>query len=199
MRDTTHVLWLDNYSKTYAAAVQGLVGGAYASCLWMARGLKKYVGEPVDLNAANIPRGVPNPLFTNTRMKFFKGIMANLDCNDWLYEDSYCTQFSIQTVPPKRVVSPLQDPALAKQMNEHRDGVTNFFPLDVIDSNPAKNTELVTYFREQHFDRKMRDPDGPVEVMVCDVNIYHRILKVRHHFGPKCVVRSRSEQLCGLG
>ena len=30
-----HVLWLDNFSKFYAIAVQGLAGGACAECLWL--------------------------------------------------------------------------------------------------------------------------------------------------------------------
>jgi hypothetical protein len=178
MREKTSVMWIDNYSKTYAAAVQGLSSGAYASCLWMARGIKHYVGQPVDLGAPDLPRGVPLVLFSKKRLKDFEAEMHALDGRVWEFSDSYCSMFDVQCVPPKRIVCAVLEPELAKIVAEHRDGVTNFHPHSVIDSNPAKNTELVRYFREEHYDRMMANPDAPVEVMVCDVNIYYRLMKV---------------------
>ena len=48
-----HVLWLDNFSKLNAVAVQGLDTGAAAECLWTTSGLHRYVGPGV--SAALLP------------------------------------------------------------------------------------------------------------------------------------------------
>ena len=42
-----HVLWLDNFSKFCAVAVQGLDKCAAAVCLWTTRGLHRHVGPGV--------------------------------------------------------------------------------------------------------------------------------------------------------
>ena len=66
-----HVVWLDNFSKFYAIAVQGLAGAA-AECLWTARGLHRYVGPPV--SSAVVPglRGMPEKLFAAPLVVLFK-------------------------------------------------------------------------------------------------------------------------------
>ena len=42
-----HVLWLDNFSKLNAVAVQGLDTGAAAECLWTTRGLHRSLWDPL--------------------------------------------------------------------------------------------------------------------------------------------------------
>lgn len=178
VRSRPHVMWLDNFSKTYGAAVQGILQGAYASCLWMGRGVKVYVGDVVDLQAENIPTGMPTILFTKTTLAALTVVMQQLDAKQWSYDDSYCVLHGIVTVPPKREVSLAQNPVLHKQLKEHRDGMNNFHPFDIIDSNPGKNEDLVRYFKKHHFDPLVMDPTLPVQVLMCDVNIYFRIVKV---------------------
>ena len=56
-----HVTWLDNFSKFYAIAVQGLAGAA-AECLWTAHGLHRYVGPPVSTALIPTVRGMPAEL-----------------------------------------------------------------------------------------------------------------------------------------
>ena len=177
LQNGPHVLWLDNWPKTYASSVQG-VQGAYKSCLWMGRGIKKYVGAPVELKGVNIPPGLPKTLFTKTRVSSLQRAMKGLDEKGWSYDESYCTAFKIQTVPPKRQPCPVEEPELHALLEEHRDGITNFHPCDILDLNPGKNADLVRYFREYHFDILMSDPELPQQIVMCDVNIYHRLMKV---------------------
>ena len=63
--------WLDNFSKFYAIAVQGL-SGAFKECLWTARGLHRYIGPPVSTAIVAGVRGMPQSLFEPALIDSFK-------------------------------------------------------------------------------------------------------------------------------
>ena len=70
-----HVVWLDNFSKFCAIAMQGVSSGAVAECLWTAHGLHRYVGPPVSTVIGAL-RGMPEKLCSPAAIAIFKQKMA---------------------------------------------------------------------------------------------------------------------------
>ena len=91
-----HVEWLDNFSKFYAIAVQGL-SGAFKECLWTARGLHRYVGPPVSTALVAVVRGMQLSLFEPTLADSFRKKMSHADGVSVSYfKDSVCHKFTVQ-------------------------------------------------------------------------------------------------------
>jgi hypothetical protein len=175
-------MWIDNFNGNYATSSQTVVSGAYRACNWMGRGVKLYIGsQAVDLHANNIPDGLPTSLFCAANMGMFKAHMKTVDEHEFTYEHSYCTRHDVRTVPPKREVRFIDNPALHQLLAEKRDGLKNFYPLDVLDTNPGQHVSFLQYFKKFHFDAMTQDEFGPVKAMMADVGIYQTICKVHSH------------------
>ena len=176
-----HVVWLDNFSKFYAIAVQGL-GGAAAECLWTARGLHRYVGPPV--SSAIVPglRGMPEKLFAAPLGVLFKQKMAAADAvSVGYFRDSVCFKHTVRRIPLKPVVCAAAEPELAAVLRESRDGMRNFFPLGMLPENIGANRGLLLLLKELF---GVQPRPGHYSFLCVDCNIFLRILKV----GAVCVV-----------
>ena len=71
------MVWLDNFSKFYAMAMQG-IKGAVAECLWTAHGLHRCVRPTVSTAVAGL-RGMPQSLFSADMRTSFENKMATAD------------------------------------------------------------------------------------------------------------------------
>ena len=172
-----HVLWLDNFSKFYAIAVQGLDGGACAECLWTARGLHRYVGPVVSTALVPGVRGMPLSLFTPHIAALFKAKMAAADAVSVSFlKDSLCFKHNVRQVPLKPQVDPAVDPALAGVLRESRDGMRNFFPLGMLPENIGSNRGLLVLLRDLF---GVQQKPGHYCFLSVDCNIYLRLLKVQ--------------------
>ena len=106
-----HVQWLDNFSKFYAVAVQGLGTGAFTDCLWTAAGLHRYVGPVVSTSLQPGVPGMPSSLVSPTVISLFKQKMAVADAvSEGFLKDSG--------------VLPLHRPATSPEAGGGRDDVT---------------------------------------------------------------------------
>ena len=112
VKSEVHVVWLDNFSKFYAMAVQGL-SGAVTECLWTAHGLHRCVGPAVSTAVGNL-RGMPLFLFTPGIIGMFKQKMAVADAVPCAFmKDSQSFKMRVRQVPLKPEVDPAVQPALA--------------------------------------------------------------------------------------
>ena len=171
-----HVLWLDNFSKFYAIAVQGLAGGACAECLWTARGLHRYVGPPVSTTLVPGVRGMPLSFFSPRIAALFKAKMAAADAVSCSFlKDSLCFKHNVRKVPLKPEVDPTVDPALAGVLRESRDGMRNFFPLGMLPENIGSNRGLLLLLSNLF---GVQPKPGHYSFLSVDCNIYLRMLKV---------------------
>lgn len=109
---------------------------------------------------------------------------------DSVFADALCFTHTITRVPPK-----LPDDAWVEQEDQERmaesvDGLSRFHPLDINKNNIGSNEGLIKVIR--HLDTILA-PDR-YAVVVADINIYMRLLKVRltvmyldHYFTWCCV------------
>ena len=167
--------WLDNFSKFYAIAVQGL-SGAFKECLWTARGLHRYVGPPVSTALVAGVRGMPLSLFEPALIDSFKQKMTHADgVSVSFFKDSVWHKFTVRKVPLKPDVDASIDPTLAAVLRESRDGLRNFFPLGMLTENIGSNRGLLLILKDLfHTPRK----PGQYSFLSVDCNIFLRMLKV---------------------
>ena len=173
--DEVHVGWLDNFSKFYAIAVQGLAGAA-AECLWTARGLHRYVGPPVATNVVAGLRGMPADLFAAQIVQLFHQKMAAADAVPCAYlKDSVCFRHTVRSIPLKPEVDAAAHPALAAVLRESRDGMRNFYPLAMLPENIGSNRGLLLLLKELF---GVQPRVGHYSFIAVDCNIFMRMLKV---------------------
>ena len=170
-----HVKWLDNFSKFYAIAVQGLAGAA-AECLWTARGLHRYVGPPVSSVLVPNVRGMPINLFSPSIILLLKQKVAAADAVSYSYlKDSVCFKFTVRQVPLKPDPAVVGNPALAAVLRESRDGMRNFFPLGMLPENIGSNRGLLLILKDMY---GVQPRPGHYSFLSADCNIFLRLLKV---------------------
>ena len=185
-----HVQWLDNFSKFYAVAVQGLGTGAAAECLWTARGLHRYVGPTVATALLPGVRGMPTSLFSASIISLLKQKMAAADAVSVGYlKDSVCFRHTVRQVPLKPEVDAKAAPALAAVLRESRDGLQNFFPVGMLPENIGSNRGMLLLLRDLF---GAQPKPGHYSFLSVDCNIYLRMLKVRSTDGPSLILM----QLC---
>lgn len=171
-----HVAWLDNFSKFYAIAVQGLGTGACAECLWTARGMHRYAGPAVATAIVPGVRGMPASLFSDDIIKLFKQKMAVADAaSEAFLKDSVCFRYTVRQVPLKPEVDAKAEPALAAVLRESRDGLRNFFPTGMLPENIGSNRGLLLLLKDL-FGAQVKA--GQYAFLSVDCNIYLRMLKV---------------------
>ena len=169
-------MWLDNFSKFYAVAVQGLGTGAAAECLWTARGLHRYVGPAVATDLLPGVRGMPTSLFAGSVVSLFKQKMAVADAvPEAFLKDSICFRHNVRQVPLKPEVDAKADPALAAVLRESRDGMRNFFPLGMLPENIGSNRGLLLLLKDLF---GVQPKAGHYSFLSVDCNIYLRMLMV---------------------
>ena len=119
-----HVMWLDNFSKFYAVAVQRRsrrvpVGCPRASSICGTRCVHCFAA-----------RGMPSSLFAGSVISLLKQKMMVADAlSEGFLKDSICFRHTVRQVPLKPEVDAKAEPAMAAVLRESRDGMRNFFPL----------------------------------------------------------------------
>ena len=171
-----HVAWLDNFSKFYAVAVQGLGTGAFADCMWTAAGLHRYVGPAVSTSVQPGVRGMPSSLVSDAIISLFKQKMAVADAvTESFLKDSVCFRYTVRQLPLKPEVDAKADPALHAVLRESRDGMRNFFPLSMLPENIGSNRGLLLLLKDRF---GVQTKAGHYSFLSVDCNIYLRMLKV---------------------
>ena len=173
-----HVLWLDNFSKTYAVALQSIAKGAFKSCLWTGFAMKRYIGSSLRARMNNIgTRAMNKDLFAAQIMNQMKAKMDRFGNTKWDYlNNSIVQRYQVTSIPLKPYVDDAKDPQLHQILSESRDGVRNFFPMDILPENIGSNRGLLLILK-----RLSDENQASVQwkFLAVDCNIFLRVLKVK--------------------
>jgi hypothetical protein len=174
------VYWWDNFGgKAFAVAVQGMDLGSYKLPLWTGKGFHHYIGDKhIDLTLDVIKPGMPDEVFPliakNTVIKQMG--MADKMGYDYLRK-SLVKKYSVRRVPCKPEVDSNQDSKLHVVLQESRDGLVDFYPMELSDLNIGSRRGLFKIMRDE-FDKWPEGPPPEYFVLSADCNIFSRIVKV---------------------
>jgi hypothetical protein len=184
VRQAPGTYWLDNFSKPVAVGVGSIDKGVWRDCLWTGRALKRYSGtEPVDMNFLKVD-GVVVPAMPDDLMDYMDDLgvlMKSIEGETPLsyYANSEVVKWDVNLVPLKPVVTKQQDQQLHDLLKAKKDGMVDFFPDEIFKVNVGSNLGLVSLVRKQYDERKMKsDEVKTYTTMLCDINIFDRVLKV---------------------
>jgi hypothetical protein len=189
-----HTTWIDNFSKTYAAGLQGVMTPSYAECLWTGVAVRPYAGDrklimhpdqqktddcmPADLFTG----GDDNKLFQRVVALMQKSMTPDDDGNLFFMEKSWCFKWKINSVPLKPQPGDLEDDRLNKILSESRDGMEFFRPQAILPLNVGSNVGLLQILRDRMNTYKQTVVDGNprLDIINSDPNIFARIIKVAY-------------------
>jgi hypothetical protein len=164
------IMWVDNFSKSYAVALQGIESGAWKDCNWTGRGIKMD-----DLSA------MPDNVFTDETMQMVRSKMAAHVTGGWkLLLNSIVKKYKVNNLPLKPRMDPLHHPHLCLILSESRDGLAFFHPWDIISQNIGSNRGLMLILK-QISDERQPD-DRRLQFLSADCNIFMRIMRVSYLF-----------------
>jgi len=171
------VVWLDNFSKNYAVAMQGISSGAYAACQWTGQGIHEYIGASIN-ELVTPTSGMPDSVFSDDINKLLIAQLKKVDDRgSALFNESLCVKHNVCRIPLKPQVDPDIHPRLHQVLSESRDGLTNFHPIKITDKDIGSNRGLLFILK----DLEQRHAKNPTKMMfvTVDCNIYWRMMKVK--------------------
>ena len=169
------VMWVDNFSKCHAVALQGIASGAFRDCNWTGQAIKVYQGPDVSVDIDSLP-AMPDHIFDTGTASIVRRSIRTLCKQKWKYlQQSWVERFKVNTVPVKPVVDPLAFPNLHQVLNESRDGLRNFHPMAIMPQNIGSNRGLMLILK--HISDSRSNASG-FQFLCADCNIFMRIMKV---------------------
>lgn len=171
------VMWVDNFSKSYAVALQGIESGAWKDCNWTGRGIKVFCGTPVDIKMGDLPAMPDNALTHETKQLVRSKLAAHVSGGWMLLQHSIVQKYKVNNVPLKPILDPLHHSRLCRILAESRDGLSFFHPWDIIPQNIGSNRGLMLILK-QISDERQPD-DRHIKFLSADCNIFMRVMRVR--------------------
>lgn len=172
------VIWLDNFSKTLARQHPTVERGVYTPMLWTVAATKTFHSsvnistEHVMVEDVIIPAMPPSLLGAHMVLREY---LITRMSTESVFDAALCVAHTVTRVPPK-----LHDDAWVSREDHDRmadsvDGLSRFYPLEISKYNIGANEGLMRIIK--HIDAILA-PDR-YAVIVVDINIYMRLLKVR--------------------
>lgn len=192
-----HCVWLDNFSHSYAAQMQGIANGAYDQCAWTGEAWRlfepnrnmqsRYGTESLEnvLKFAHNDDGqvfpaCPDELFSEKTTSTVRKWMKNIDKKESLFDTSLAAVWEVDRVPLKPDYKKAIEKGkhvLAGQLKENRTGLKSLKPRRVVDINIASNRGLWTILRK-FSDERSELKRTHYSILCADTNIFRRTLKV---------------------
>ena len=189
-----HITWVDNFSKSYAMQCPSLVNDAYTQCLWTGVAIHGYLGDPFDLSlACGHPGTVFNEVIPDGAFARLVAMFGELDGGNFqLFSDSLVNRLKVRRVPLKVQVNRRISREGYQRSIQSLDGLDNFHPKDVLGLNIGANAGLFKILKNMSDEHDALPESGKcIKVVVCDVDIYQRILKVdSKHLPSSCSFNS---------
>ena len=169
--------WIDNFSKCYAVAMQGVASGAFSDCNWTGRAFKSYIGPDVDILIRDRV-AMPDNIFSTQIIGTVKrSLKQSFSQQKWFYlRNSLVKQFKICNIPLKPVVDAKEKPELHAVLAESRDGLRQFHPDAILPHNVGSNRGLLLVLKM--FSDQRSGDDNRFHFLTADCNIFMRIMKV---------------------
>ena len=172
-----NVIWLDNFSKTLARQHPTVERGVWTPMLWTVSGVKRLhrsVQVKMDLvyDGAGVQSAMPPTLVGD-----YEELVAHISSQmstDSMYDTALCVEHNVSRVPPKLPDDAWIDQVDIDRMSESVDGLSRFHPMEISKHNIGSNEGLMLVLKELD---AMLAP-GRYAVVVADINVYMRILKV---------------------
>jgi len=176
-----HVIWIDNFSKSYAVAMQSIDSGAYSSCLWTGKAMKIYNGPTV--NITRVQTAMPDKIITLSLTSSVSDRMTALTVRGWFYlSHSVVHRYMVNSVPLKPVVDRLTETELHQTLSESPDGVKHFHPLGILEDNVSSNRGLLSILKQMDKDHRQRIAKNSAldnyTFLTVDCNIFMRVAQV---------------------
>lgn len=186
VKETAHVLWMDNFSKNLAWTIPQLGEGAYKSCMWTGFAIKQFIHDQeldmklkIDVATGDVIPAMPDNPFRYQKQFMRKYQTVEGDEGMLGFDTSKVVMWQVNNVPlkPKTANAPLRyHDALKITESLH-----NFYPEKLVDLNPASNEHSMKLFKsvldELHADEAAGSP-AVYKAMTLDVAIYDQALKV---------------------
>ena len=177
-----YVTWVDNYSHVYHKTVIRCSQLDYVLQMWTveARCLLATEAGPVDMSLRRSD-GVIVPLMP-AEMFDYTDIAVVLDSVVALtakfeYDSSLCVKWSIRSTPPKPDLKKLSDQQRTRATVQSQ-FLSRIVPVQVHEFNVGSNAGLCRYMRMLQDQITAAPHDDRYHVLVVDVNIFERALKV---------------------
>ena len=170
------VMWVDNFSKSYAVALQGIEAGAWKDCNWTGRGIKTFTGHDVIITLGD-QSAMPDDIFSDANVDVVRRNLSRKLRPGWrILKYSIVHKWQVNNVPLKPVLDSFRHPALSRVLSESRDGLTSFVPMDVIPHNIGSNRGLMLILKQISDERRV--DDDRMQFLCVDCNVFMRILRV---------------------
>lgn len=177
INEQPNVIWLDNFSKTLARQHPTVERGVWTPMLWTVAAVKRlhpsvrvsmdlvYDGEDVHSAMPLTIVGDPDELHAHITSQMTVSSM---------YDEAMCVIHNVRRVPPKLPSDSWAHQVDIDRMSESVDGLHRFHPIEVNKHNIGANEGLMLVLK----DLELMLAPGRYAVVVADVNVYMRILKV---------------------
>jgi hypothetical protein len=187
LRKRPHIEWWDNFNKNIAVQMQGADSGAYKALNWTGKAIHvwtpsnpaKPISMKIDNAAENVWSAMGDNLLESKHMSVVRQWVQQVDSmGSDMYDMSLCVQYDVCRVPlkpdPEKALA-FGHKKLAKVLAEHRDGMQDFYPLQIEDVNIGSWKGLLKLLKNWTDDRA---DDEHYSILNTDCNIFLRIMKV---------------------
>lgn len=182
MSHSPHMLWIDNFSKTYTRKVPSLsnADSVYHDCLWTGVAMRKVDLEDQHLNLevqydqqGQLIPAMPEAITNEERIAKIMAWIQYVDEEGMELYDQCCSKdiLTIPLTPDKEDAMNIQD------YRESIDGMANLYPVELIEKNIGSNVGLLSIINEMLNEMDTHRPARYV-IVLCDINIFERILRV---------------------
>ena len=177
---STHVLWVDNFSKFVARSIPSLAASTYSSCLWTGVAAFKCSGSldrgvMYSNSGAIIPAMPDDPFVYADAVKQGVSYIIN-SCRSY-YDRSLVAQFDIRNVPPK--IDTKAFPYMKEEVDRPENTTRCVHPCKLMDYNIGSNQGLLAVVRSLYEENNMHTEQCNHYLLLnVDENIFWRILKV---------------------
>jgi hypothetical protein len=182
LAEVPHVIWMDNFSKTYIRKVPNFEhkNSAWHDCLWTGVALKKWEGdatitslEVTRENGTIIP-AMPDTLFDPALLSKLATWVKFTDAKGMFLYDSSISKYATRT-PVE--VDPVTEPDLFATMKRRQHGLGNLYPIELQQHNIGDKRGFTRVFRK-YLNEVLNSRPKRYSVVMADVDIFPKILKV---------------------
>lgn len=185
-----HVVWMDNFDKTYYRKVPLMRSGTLSACYWTGIAYRRVEGDidcALRYDAADaLVHGMPQDPFAPDIIGSVTNLMLLRVPADGqmpnLLETSMWSRWDVNVVPVKPDLKriPREDRKLKPRIAAAALNLKEFFPCRLALDNIGSNKGLARLMKAHHDEYKMNTEVGVGRylVMTVDCNIFDRIVKV---------------------
>jgi hypothetical protein len=163
-----HVLWIDNFSKILPRSIPRASLESFKACLWTVYGFNQLPGT-TNLDLVYDLSALPPQFQTEATKQCFQDVYLQAESEPWQRYDTSISR-TLTRIPLE----------LTSAARDREDNImARFFPASIRPCNIGANHVLLEIL-EEYLEAEAKSPVATYQIIMCDINIYNRILKVTH-------------------